>query len=589
MSILTRLIVLVLLALAPIIVAHGVNDVLLYREREQEVREAALATAVIRNAEVDRIVRGIQRLLGPVSRLRAVTSLDAPLCRSALSAVVQDRPDEDLVLATTDLKGTVLCASTSNLAPVHLSDRTFFQSTIRDRQFTVGEYILSRVTGRKAIAFAQPIFNENGEVAGAVIAYLGLDWLASDLERAPLLPGQILTVTDRDGVVLVRLPTNAEGSVGRKLIGGQLAMIKEGGPGVIEVNDSRGHPTIYGFIPITVPPPDVYVLFGIDKKIALGPIYEAAWRSVALGALSILAALLIAWSVGERSIRRPMRGLLETVRLWRDGKYSARAHAQGGASEIVELGVAFNSMAENIQSRDQQLAAANRTKDIIIATAGHDLRQPLQLITMALSVFSRRLLSETERRYLDRADQAIDRLVQDLDTLVETTRVHYGALRPQPEPVAMNSLLEEIVQQWSSRASEKGLRLRVRPCRVAVVTDAKMLLTILHNLVGNAVKYTDHGGILIGCRHRANEVWIEVYDTGRGIPADKIETIFGEFQQLDPVKEGFGLGLWIAHSTADALGHKVSVRSIVGKGSRFRIIVPAEALVRGTSLEPSNT
>ena len=121
------------------------------------------------------------------------------------------------------------------------------------------------------------------------------------------------------------------------------------------------------------------------------------------------------------------------------------------------------------------------------------------------------------------------------------------------------------------------------------MTDAKMLLTILHNLVGNAVKYTDHGGILLGCRHRANEVWIEVYDTGRGIPADKIKTIFGEFQKLDPVKEGFGLGLWIAHSTADALGHKVSVRSIVGKGSRFRIIVRAKALVRGTSLEPNNT
>ena len=200
---------------------------------------------------------------------------------------------------------------------------------------------------------------------------------------------------------------------------------------------------------------------------------------------------------------------------------------------------------------------------------------------MVLSVFSRRLVSETEKRYLERADQAIDRLVQDLDTLVETTRVHYGALRPQLDPVAMDCLLQKIVQQWSTRASEKGLRLRVRPCSATVVSDARMLLTILQNLVGNAVKYTDHGGILVGCRRRANEMWVEVYDTGSGIPADKIDTIFGEFQQLDPGKEGFGLGLWIAGSTADALGHKVSVRSIVGKGSRFRIIIPASAPVRG--------
>ena len=359
MSILARLIVLVLLALVPTIVAHGVNDILLYLEREQGVREAALATAVIRNAELDGIVRGIHHLLGPVSRLRTLTSLDSPSCRSALSAVTQDYPDEDLVLAATDLEGTVLCASTSNLALVQLSDRTFFQSTIRNRQFTVGEYVLNRITGGKTIAFGQPIFNENGEVAGAVIAYLGLDWLASDLERAPLLPGQILTVTDRDGAILVRLPRDAEESAGRKLPSSQMAMIREGGPGVRELNDSRGHPTIYGFIPISVSPPDIYVLFGIDKKIALGPIYEAAWRSVALSALSILAALLIAWSVSERSIRRPMRRLLESVRLWRDGKYSVRANVQGGASEIGELGTAFNSMAENIQSRDQQLAAAN--------------------------------------------------------------------------------------------------------------------------------------------------------------------------------------------------------------------------------------
>ena len=174
MSILARLIVLVLLTLSPTILARGVNDVLLYREREQEVREAALATAVIRNAELDRIAREIQHLLGPVSRSDAVTSLRAPSCNSALSTLMQEYSDEDLVLAATDLEGIVLCASTPNSAAVHLGDRAFVQSTIHNRQFTIGEYVLSRVTGRKAITFGQPIFNQKGEVAGALIAYLGL-------------------------------------------------------------------------------------------------------------------------------------------------------------------------------------------------------------------------------------------------------------------------------------------------------------------------------------------------------------------------------------------------------------------------------
>lgn len=99
-----------------------------------------------------------------------------------------------------------------------------------------------------------------------------------------------------------------------------------------------------------------------------------------------------------------------------------------------------------------------------------------------------------------------------------------------------------------------------------------MLSAIVHNLVGNAIKYTDRGGILIGCRRRRTELWIEIYDTGVGIPDDQIDTIFGELQQLDPQREGMGLGLWIARTTAESLGHDLSACSIVGKGSRFRVV-----------------
>jgi signal transduction histidine kinase len=96
-----------------------------------------------------------------------------------------------------------------------------------------------------------------------------------------------------------------------------------------------------------------------------------------------------------------------------------------------------------------------------------------------------------------------------------------------------------------------------------------MLSTILHNLIGNAIKYTDRGGLLIGGGRRGAEMWIEVYDSGMGIPEDRIETIFGERHQLDPKREGLGL-----RSAEEALGHELSVRFTVGRGSRFRIVVP---------------
>jgi signal transduction histidine kinase len=583
MSIQARLMALVLLALAPVIGAHAVSDILLYWEREREVRESALATAVIRNAELDGIVRGIQHLLGPASRLRTVASLDAEACHGALSALAQDFKYEDLVLVAASADGAVHCASTPNLGPIRLADTAFVGSIIYNREFTVRGFALSPVGGRKALAFGHPIFGEEGGIVGVVIAYLGLDWLAADLQRAPLPPGHKLILTDQNGVVLVHLPKTTEELVGRKLPAERLLSIGNTKPGIVELDDGPDGFAIYGSIPITVPPPGIFVLFGIDRAIAFGPIYKSALRSIALDLFSILAALLTAWLLGNRSVRQPVRQLLETIRLWRDGTYSARTHLRNKVPEIAELGVAFNRMAESIQSRDQQLAAANRAKDIVIATAGHDLRQPLQTITMALSTLSRQPRSEREQRSLDYANRAVDQLVRELDMLVGIARMHHGALKPQFGPVQLSSVLYDVAQQWSPRATEKGLRFRVRACSDVVLSDAKMLTTILQNFVGNAVKYTDRGGILICCRRRPTELWIEVYDTGKGIPPEMVGTIFSEFQQLDCRKEGFGLGVWIARSTADALGHKVTVKSTFGRGSRFRLAVPLGLLPHGSA------
>jgi two-component system, sensor histidine kinase len=132
---------------------------------------------------------------------------------------------------------------------------------------------------------------------------------------------------------------------------------------------------------------------------------------------------------------------------------------------------------------------------------------------------------------------------------------------------------------------EKGLCLRILPCKAVVESDPRMLATIVHNLVGNAIKYTDFGGILMGCRRRRTEIWIEIYDTGIGIPADQVDAVFGEFQQLDTQREGLGLGLWIAANTAETLGHQLSVRSIVGRGSRFRIVVPLATARAGAAVK----
>jgi len=571
MSILARLVLLVLLALAPAIAAHAINEILLNRDRGQEIHLTASIDAQVRNTELDTMVGGIQHLLGAVVRLPAVASLDASLCNEQLDAATKEYRKE-IILIAADVKGAVLCSS----LPVHLgatvADLKIFHEVIGSSQYRVGEYDINPITNTKAISFGYPIGGGAGGPTGAVIAYLALDWLGSDLRRVPFLPGRTLTVADRKGVVLAEAPNRQFGE-GQKLATPLLGMINAAAPGVVEIS-VRGRPMVYGYVPITMPPPNIYVLYGIEQDIAFEPIYHATWRNVALSLLSVFVALIIAWLVGVRFIRRPVRRLLDAAHSWQRGDFSARASLAGRSSEIVDLGRAFDSMAARLELHEQQLASANRIKDIILAAAGHDLRQPLQIITMALSVLSRRPLTDRESRQVERAEKAVDQVVNALDELIGVSRVRYGMAQPERQPVMLDRLLQAITEQWSTKATEKGLQFRFHGCNATVASDPRMLSTILHNLIGNAIKYTDRGGVLIGCRRRGDKIWIEIYDSGIGIPEDRIGTIFGELHQLDPQREGLGLGLWIARSTAEVLGHDLSVRSTVGRGSRFRVVVP---------------
>jgi signal transduction histidine kinase len=521
---------------------------------------------------MDTLVGGVRSLVSAVARLPDVKTLDQPSCNEQLDALTKEYL-HDIALTVADAKGEVLCSSRSSHVGAAVADHTILREVVDTGQFRIGAYARCPITNANTISFGYPINDDSGHSRGVVLAYLSLDWLEADLQRAPFVRGQQLTIADRTGVVLAQAPRPVL-KIGQKLPAPLLEMIRAATPGLMGLRDVQGRLVSYGYIPITVPPANVYVLYGIERDVAFQPIYLAAWRSAGLSLLSVLGALIIAWVIGVRSIRRPVQRLVDAARSWQRGDYAARAGLASSAPEIRDLGLAFDTMAEKLQLHEQQLASANRIKDIILAAAGHDLRQPLQVITMAISGLCRRPLTDRERQLAGRAEHAVERLAGGLDQLIDASRVRFGMAEPQRRPFSLAPLLREIAEQWSARATEKDLRLRVHRCCIAVESDPRMLSTIMRNLVGNAIKYTEHGGVLIGCRRRHAELWIEIYDTGIGIPQDRIDSIFGELQQLDPRREGLGLGLWIARTTVEALGHDLSVRSIVGRGSRFRVVVP---------------
>ena len=235
---------------------------------------------------------------------------------------------------------------------------------------------------------------------------------------------------------------------------------------------------------------------------------------------------------------------------------------------------------------EANLEMADRYKSHFLASASHDLRQPLH----ALNLFVAQLQTETnpaERsRLVSRIDAAVASMNELFEALLDMTKLEAGILQANPAEFAVQRLLDRIETTFAELADKKGLSLRVVPCSAWVRSDPILLERILLNLVGNAVRYTARGGVVVGCRRRATQLRIDVCDTGAGIPEDQRQSIFSEFYQLaNPApdrKAGLGLGLAIVDRLSRLLGHPVQLESHPGRGSRFSVSVPLAAELRGT-------
>jgi two-component system, OmpR family, phosphate regulon sensor histidine kinase PhoR len=210
----------------------------------------------------------------------------------------------------------------------------------------------------------------------------------------------------------------------------------------------------------------------------------------------------------------------------------------------------------------------------LLAMAGHDLRQPLQIIQNVHDRLGDDARTRSELHLLDLGQCAIDRLIEQLNQLVNAVRLREHARRIQLSPVDLRSLLREAYRENEWAALQKGLQVRLVPTASWVMSDAFLLGAVLRNLISNAIKYTEPGGrILLGCRRFQDSVRIDVLDTGIGISAEQMPKIFEAFARLDSTpSEGLGIGLFIVWQAIAMLGHRVDVSSVVSRGTRFSIL-----------------
>ncbi|HMW49065.1 MAG TPA: ATP-binding protein, partial [Cellvibrionaceae bacterium] len=301
----------------------------------------------------------------------------------------------------------------------------------------------------------------------------------------------------------------------------------------------------------------------------------------------------------KSSVVKPILDLADVMDLVRSSNnLSLRAQVLG-RDEVGSLGESFNEMLRIIETNNRDLehlyrvsveksaeaeaAAASlqiRNQQIkdLFGGAAHDLRQPLQAMAIFVQTLGRKIHDPEQLIIVDKLRQATQNLSGLFKEVLDVARYEFDQQVAATQSVAIKPLLNKLYLEFEALAQEKGLRLHFFTPDNKILAHAILLERIIRNLLSNAIRYTDKGGVLLGCRKRGNSLAIEVWDTGRGIPLNQQEQIFHKYVQVSEedrdLRGGFGMGLAIVKQFVDSLGYKLSVRSVPNRGTVFRLLVP---------------
>jgi signal transduction histidine kinase/CheY-like chemotaxis protein len=312
-----------------------------------------------------------------------------------------------------------------------------------------------------------------------------------------------------------------------------------------------------GAMSVLSPVLPVFVAFVIP---ALGAVASRMWllNDPAYNALGVAAALYIAALLSQaRNSSRAARAAIEL-------RFENTA--------LIEQLRVESEIAETAQREAEQ---ANTAKSKFLAAASHDLRQPIHAQGLFLEVLARTEQTPHQKALLASARAASEASSELLNALLDFSRIEAGVVEPQLQPFRLQPLLNKIESELAPQADEKNIVYRSRETRLVVHTDPMLLELILRNLITNAIRYTNHGGLLVACRQHGTKAVLEVWDTGIGIAPEHHKEVFREFHQLgNPERDrnkGLGLGLAIADGLARTLGIELKFSSIPQRGSVFRL------------------
>ena len=244
---------------------------------------------------------------------------------------------------------------------------------------------------------------------------------------------------------------------------------------------------------------------------------------------------------------------------------------------VIERTQELTTLNTQLEKATAEAQAANIGKTRFVAAASHDILQPLNAAKLFASSLVERTSGTENEKLVANVDASLEAVEEILNALLEISKLDAGAMKPEITSFAIKEILDPLRTELEPLATKRGLKLTIISSKYIIDSDRQLLRRLLRNLASNAIKYTQTGGVLIGCRRNGKSVVVEVYDTGPGIPADKQELIFQEFTRLGKSlgnEHGLGLGLSIVKRIAKVLDHDLLLKSVQGKGSKFAVRLP---------------
>ncbi len=279
-----------------------------------------------------------------------------------------------------------------------------------------------------------------------------------------------------------------------------------------------------------------------------------------------------------QKINKVLMDRVERSTDWQGSAFSLFQAATVLEGQVAQRTAALRSAIEELRFAKEMAEQANLSKTRFLAAASHDLLQPLNAAKLFSAALAERDIGDHNGVLVTGITEALDSIDGLLLALFEISKLDAGVMTTEIGTVALGPLLARIQREYAPQVAMAGLDFQVVPCSAVVRSDATLLTRILWNFISNAIRYTEQGRILLGCRRRGGMISIEVWDTGLGIPDDEMEDVFQEFKQVGPPgkgrDKGMGLGLAIVERIAKLLGHPVRVRSAVGRGSAFCVEAP---------------